>query len=618
MPVLSTVRTSSAYNTRNTPTKKKKNNTATLGLIAASSSKARLAYMTFSLPREVLDQNNVIESAVLVVHNSAAWGGNQTLTVTRILGTWTAGKLTWNNRPDVTQATSLTVSKPKKHHKWEIDVLPQVEAWRSGSETRGLRLATGSTASRAIVNSGDRAPRLVITYHVRPGIPTALSPANNEIVDTGKPILAVTDNDPTHSSITGMQVQMSAGSSWTTPDWDSGTIETNTPQIDLEDYAGAPAIGVDGEMYWRVRLRGTGNVWSSWSAGARYVRRPLPVVTLTGPGYLPNPKTSDPSPPISWTISGETQAAYRVIIRSAEDFPEHLQNEYPEMVWDSGVVASSDTAISPPDDIRLAINHLYEVEVRVWDGHPRTTSGGTASYASDTRTFTYELSAGVPAISNLTAVSLEPRPFIKLMWSHAETPDEYVILRNDIVVGRFAGPDLETDVEGKYEFVDVTAAPGREHTWIVRAVVNGETSGTNPWATGKPSVGGVWLSDPENDVYVVLMEPAVEGVLTDEGATHYPLRGKYGVRITSSLRGYAGAASGELLQTSMTGDLTGTDLYEQFLRVREAYTGRRMILSLNDLSFPVVPFNLTAWTTKAPGEDGDFVYGAKFEFLEVP
>lgn len=614
-------RKTSTWIARAEPKKRKGNNTPSLGL-SNNSEKTRYAYVTFAIPREVLDPRNVLESATLRLRNGQPWPGSHTLTVSRVSTPWAASKLTWNGRPTATGAETLTKSGAGKGSVWDVNVIDLVNQMRSGNLNLGFRIATNKTGNVSILNRGANAPRLMLTYYVRPGVPTTLAPTDQTAVSVAKPKVMVVDAEIRTSGLTGIQVQQSATSNWSNPGWDSGAVSTSLPQLDLAAYSGSLPVAENGEMYWRIRLRGAGNVWSSWSAASRYVRKSLGTVTITYPPE--SAQVTDPSPPVDWELVGGsgTQSAYRVILRVV-----HAASGSVIGLWDSGLQASTDSSVSasPPAYVNLPLTTAgdplskwshYEYEVRVWDSVTRSSTVGGPEYVSAKRSFEYVLGSGVPAVSSLTATPMDPQPFVKLTWTRDEAPDEYVIVRDGESITKISGPDLLV-VDDRYEYIDVTASPRNEHTWTVRSVVNGVTSPGNPLVSARSEGGGIWLSDPENDAWVCLLEPEPEMAHSEEGSTHQVLRASSSVRITTSLRGYSGRVTGELYATELTGDLTGSELYDEFMRIRQEYTGKRMYLSLNDMVIPVIVFDMTAAPTSTVGNDGDYLYTASFSFFEV-
>lgn len=622
MPTITLARSSSAYTTRTEPKKNKGNNPARL-LLSSHATSAKDAYLTFAVPKEVLDPRNSVESAVLRVHwatknyhSTGAAGYYYEMRATRILQGWSAGKLTWNNRPDVGGTTTIvakTSSQVGPNARYDLNAKPFIDAWRGGATNFGIRVRGAQEFWIALANTGAAAPRLIITYHVPPGLPTTVSPANNDVVSVAKPLLTVVGAETSASGLTAVQVQLSRTSNWAAPTWDSGVVASKAAMLDLADFPGAPSVADGEEMYWRIRLRGTGNMWSGWSAGARFRRKAMGTLVITSPGEPPNNTVSDPTPPLAWELTGATQSAYRVILRRLGSTGKSIST-----IWDSGIVASLDNTMSPPDSVTVSRNAggRYEYELRVWDTEPRAVSGGVPAYVSATREFTYAYSGTIAPVSDLTAENLDPKPFVRLRWTRNETPDRYIIDRDGETVAVIDGPNAETDTPEVFEWVDLLASPRTPHEWTVRCVVNGVTSAANPTVWEQNDAGGIWLSDPENDVYIVMLDPTLESAYSEDGETHKPLAGTP-IRVTTDLNGASGRVVGELLKTPLTEDATGTDLFRNFLAVRAAYSGRRMILSMNDLAIPVIAFDMTASHTPAPGKDGDYIYTASFSFFEV-
>ncbi|GAA3509952.1 hypothetical protein GCM10022234_00100 [Aeromicrobium panaciterrae] len=610
MTTLTIPRTSSATNYEGSPTAKY-GSTQTLLYMSNQATKRRFAYVASAMPAILLNPNTEIQSAKLYFRNKDAWAGSNQVTATMLSGAWSAANLSWNVKPATTLLTaSQTKVDAAANTLWELDVLAHLEAMQAGAPNRGWRLSTNSNTIRSIKNTGADAVALVVEYYVPPNKPTALSPADGQVVSLAKPSLKVTDVDPSLTAQVAIQVQMNSTNVWTAPTYDSGELPSTSSTVDLSTVVGSPTLSPGDTRWWRGRVKGTGNIWSPWSDGAEFQYQPLGTLAILVPDAPPNNEVTDPTPPIGWDPSF-VQTAYRMFIVDPDLPPDSW------VLYDTGLIAGAADTDAPDEGVITVVGKTYRTIVRSWDGYNRVSNGGVPEYVEASRDFTFELSAGVDPVTALAAVDLNPYPFVKLTWSRTTEPDMFQIVRDGVQIALVQAVDATIGGDD-YEWVDSTAAPRQEHTWIVRAIVNGETSATNPDVTAEINPRGIWLCDPENDVYVtVITQDAQSMVLSESGETFTVLNAEYSVRTVSSLRGYTGSITGELFATELTGSLTGAQLRDMFLDVRDRYVGRQMTLTLADMALRVVPFNMTVSPTPHPGRDGDYRYVCSFDFIEV-
>jgi hypothetical protein len=350
-------------------------------------------------------------------------------------------------------------------------------------------------------------------------------------------------------------------------------------------------------------------VWSSWSEWADFTYRPLGTLTLLEPQVAPDNVITDPTPPISWDFS-VPQEAYRLIFTDPSLPPGQ------DVVFDSGMVASTSETGTPAGPVATQTGHTYKVTVRAWDVYPRVAVGGVPDYAEASREFTYILTTSVDPVTGFAVDDLSPYPFVRLSWTRAEPPDGFEIVRDGVAVGVFDAVDLLVSGDD-YEFIDLTAAPRREHTWIVRSIVNGNVSATNTAITVEVTPVGIWLSQPDKERYLPFITMAAQAIgLTEDGETFHVLNAHHATRIFGAQRGWSGTIVGEIMATSLSDETTGAELRDLFLLMREDQ-GEAMVLSLLDMSVRILPFNMTVAPTPTLGRNGDYVYATSFEFIEV-
>lgn len=594
------------------PTKKGGANPSTLSYYKTAMPGEILALFSTPFPADVMKSESQIVDATFVVHNFAAVG-DATLSVYRITAPWSAANQTWNTKPsyDTGVVTAVTKASSAAGEAWTFDVTEQVRAMQSAGKNFGLLIAqtAGAAASgRRLVNTGPTLPTLVIEYSTGPVIPSQMSPSEGQVVSAAKPTLRVT-SPQLGEAVHELKVQIDAGQDGVSPDFDSGWVDGSTASIDTSAYVGAPTMTAGVPTSWRVNVRDIDGTESGWSAWQEYTYQPLGTLTISNPPDSPDNVVTDPSPPVTFELTGQTQTAYRV---------RHGRVDAPTTpLWDSGIISSADELVSPSKPVATSTSETYWVSVETWDQHNRVANGAQSEHVTAYKEYTFELSASVAPFDTFSLVDLDPLPYAKLVMSRVAPPDQIQVIRDGESVGVFDAADLYVSGDD-YEFIDFLAAPRREHTWYVRAVVNGETSAANTPLTATLNPSGLWLSEPDKDRYLPFITQQNQAVgLTEDGGTFNPLNAKYGVRITSSLRGWSGSVVGEILATPLTDGATGSELRDMFLAMRDD-VGAPMVLTLLDMNLKVVAFNMTVSPTPTLGSNEDYVYVASLEFIEVP
>lgn len=617
MTTVTLTRTQSAYTQKGSTTKKSGANPSTMPL-SNSASKAVFIYLGFGIPAEALGPSAMIASAKLVMWNSAAWSGTHDLYARRNTSAWSASTITWataaaGNPTTVAAYAVESFTNPPIKSRWEFDVLPFLQLMQAeGGKNFGFQIRTATVSGTfKMLNSGVNTPVLILEYYVAPAKPTSLSPANGQVVSVPQPVLRINAVTTGGTVQNALQVQVDAAHDGVTPDWDSGTVVTTSSQLDLSTIGGAPTLVDDGpQKSWRVRVRGTGDIWGAWSDWADFSYKSLGTLAVIEPPAYPDNVITDPTPPVTWELTGRTQQAYRLMFSDPSRPPGQ------DMVWDSGVVTSTAETATPSQPVATITGHMYRMTIRVWDTEPRVINGGATDFVETTQHFFFILTAEVNPVTNFVVEDLSPLPFVKLSFTRAEPPDGIQIVRDGVAIAVFDAAELHVSGDD-YEWVDLTAAPRREHTWIVRAIVNGETSSVNLPQTLEIEPSGLWLSQPDKDRYMPFITEASQAVgLSEDGGTFQLLNGQFAVRVFGTQRGWSGTIVGEILATQLTGDQSGALLRDLYLQMRQD-RGAPMILTLLDMNIKIVPFNMTIAPTPTLGRNGDYVYAASLEFIEV-
>jgi hypothetical protein len=574
---------------------------------AKDGSNTEQTVINFGLPAIVLDSKTQVQSATLTVTPAATWAGPVILTVSLIAGSWAASTASWATLDFA--AFEQSVQAGDTNHAggvpFSIDVTPLINAIRGGGRFYGFRIASTSQTLNSIRNNA-AIPSLTIDYERAPERPSAASPVDGQVVDDPTPTLRMTQVDPTLTTINAIQVQTSKDAG-ATVDWDSGTVLTTETQLDLGKTAFAPMTAQGEKRWWRGRIRGNGDRWSEYTGWNAFSFETLGQVSIFNPPAPPNAVVHDQRSPLEWNTNGFQQEFFRAILSN---------NATKERLWDSGWIASREKSVYPPAGLITVVGQEYKWELWSTDGLERSIVGNNEAYAGMTRTFRYELANDVEPVYGLTAIDMDPLPFVKLRWSRDSLADQYEIVRDGRARALVDVEELRQP-DGYFEWVDPSASPRRTHTWSVRAVVGRRTSASNPTVSKTIEPAGVWLCDLANGEYVTIITDKQQSMaLTEDGGTFTPLNARYSVRVTTSLHGYSGSVVGEILKTELTGNETGQSMHDRFLRLRER-KATEMSLILADAAYRIVPFNMTIAESPIPGRNGDYVYPCSFDFVQV-
>lgn len=571
-----------------------------------SSGAKKYAYVYFARPFPL--GVNVVSAKLKLYADakSGSWSAvSRTITVSRVTQAWKAGRLTWNNRPSVTTTGQVAVTKTSSitdGQLWEFDVTAMLQLVADGTAWYGFRVEINESVLRRLysANAAVYKPTLELTWSKAPEAPSDLSPSGNRSVVVSKPILRFDFTDEYgNTDMQACQVQINSTDVWTSPSFDSGTVSTSVPQLDLSTTAYA-GLSDGSSTYWRVRVQDGAGLWSGWSTAAQFKRTTRGTLTITNPAASPNDYVTEATPPIIWSLSGRTQKAYQVVIKDVDG----------EWIHTSGKVDGTATSYTLPKGI-IHDDETYTVLVKVWDTIDRQkTPEETEVPTTASRSFTYQRQTSVAAPVGLTATDMTPEPGVQLEWTRSTAPDSWTISRNGKVIDSGVLP-VDTLVSGTtYRYVDRTAHPRKSHTYKVRAKVNGVDSKNNPTASVTIKPVGIWLDDEDRGIRVQLLGNDEGSWTMGETADVYtPVGSTKAVRITQALRGYEGSISGLLTATATK---TLAQVEDDLLKLKER-PGRTYQLVLADLSIPVVIGNVTI----APTPRAEIERLVTFDFWQV-
>ncbi|MFE9497262.1 DNRLRE domain-containing protein [Streptomyces collinus] len=572
------------------------------------SGKVRYAYLSFARP---FPKGVTILSAKLRMTQRFDEVGSTTVTLKKVTQAWTSTKMTWNNKPAVTTTDSkaLTKSTQPKYTVWEFDVTSHMQAVSDGAAWYGWRFETNNStyyrqffSANASVSGRSVKPTLEIVYIEKPSKPTRLSPAGGRVTALSKPILRFDFTDSQGSTtMQAYQVQMNSTDTFTSPSFDTGTVLADVPQLDLNDTAFA-GLADGATIYWRVRVQDDSGLWSSWSDITSFTRRVKPTLTILNP---PANEVDEPTPPIIWSLTGGTQTAWQVIVKDSAG----------NWLHSSGKTTSTDVDYTIPAGVLKWYNLSYGLEVRVWDTYNRESTPGDTSWIAAAKTFTYAYDPTTDPVTSLAATLQFPKPIVKLTWNRSTAPDSFVIRRDSEIIKAVLEP-VDALVSGtSYTFTDYTASPGQTHVYRVDAVVNGKTSSGSPSVSVKPESVGIWLMDPDEDVYVQILD-VDEGSwsMGEEAAVFSPVGGTKSVRVTQALRGFEGSLSGRIME--LPSSLGTVQEQEDDIWKLKSRPGRTYTLALSDISMKVVIGNVVV----APLPTRETIKKVSFDFWaqEVP
>jgi hypothetical protein len=533
-----------------------------------------------------------IVSATLKLYQVGAEAGSHTIKLQRITGgTWNVSNVTWNNQPTSTATgeVSLTQGAAGANTEWAFNVTSHIQLIADGNTAwYGWKIVstTDDYLSFWSTQAATFKPVLEITYSDKPQAPSTLSPSGNRAVSVAKPILRFDFTDEAgNTTLQSVQVQVNATNVWTSPTFDSGTVASSDAQLDLSATAYA-GLSSGSSTWWRVRVQDGAGLWSDWSLGAQFQRQTQGTLALSNPpgtGLI-----SEPTPPITWSLTSRTQKAYQVFITRGTT-----------VVYNTGKITGATTSRTLPDGI-LKDDTSYKAYVRTWDTIDRESTPNDPPYVEASQTFTYNYDVTVNPVTSLAATDLSPVPAVQLTWSRATAPDTFIIRRDGVIVAsNLTSASLSTGGTN-YAYTDRGGDPRRPVQWRVDAVAGGKTSASNPTVTKTLNPLGTWLQDFERGIYVQLLDrTAGDGgswTMGEEAETHTPVGATAGVRITQSLRGFEGSVTGKIV----AGSLGAVAVQEANWYLLKSTPGRVYQLTLSNFTIPVVIGNVVVAPVAVP------------------
>jgi hypothetical protein len=539
-------------------------------------------------------------------------------------------KATWSNQPSVTGAAVTTsLMDLDDGDLAELDVTALVQAIVTGQANYGWRITTSSSAVNTVYgfDSGRESWSLEIEYVDEPTAPAQLAPQG--LMSIAKWQIQIDDQD----DLAQIKVQVSAtadpGSTW-----DSGWVAVTAPVLDLATTS-YPGLADAATTYWRAAVKtvdGSVSDWSEWVEVSRAVKPTLVVDTPSlGTGTSVTVTTSTPDVAAHLVgPAGTASTRWRVRVLSVAA-PGSGFGSVPrpsKVLWDSGTAIQGATlSVQVPrrSDGMLGKAILeedgdYVLEVSVLDRPDRVSSYGDPAWTKTLIPFTVD-SDNSQAVPEALVVS-QPSPGspdVLLHWTRAgSAPDEFVIERDGKILPWTADAAGEAMVDANtWEWIDVTAAPAREHVYRVRAVTGNSQSA---WSVAYPSIDdppfvltttGVWLRSWAGSVK--LGGKGVDQIQhTDKRTTYQLPYNSEDVDIIGAVSGYSGTFSGTVYDEPDQGLFDALEVLEAIRQHPE----RSVQLVWGTQSVPVFLRGLSY----APSPDiqaGTLLHTVGFEFFQT-
>lgn len=578
----------------------------------------RRAFLYFALN---IPRGATVHSARLILTGLRAVSGTQELRVHRAAQKFDPRTVKWGTQPTVTgTAATSTKTSPPALWKWDINVQPQIQAVADGAAWYGFRVVNNAAVSMSFFAAQspytEHRPMLVVEWSDAPQEPDFLSPGGGRAISVEKPIVRTNFVDASgDTSMQAIQVQVNDTEDFTAPpDWDSTAVPVSGPELDLSTALGTlaagttgqplPAVPANAERWWRTRVQDGAGLWSAWSSPTNWVRKLKGTVTLVNP---PGSTISDPSPPIAWTFggNGRTQVSYEVIVRDPAAPAVNL--------WTSGKLTSDDTAHTIPVGTIKVVGKVYRIIVRVWDEQDRENIPLDPPYVQVSTDVTYEQSATVAPLDNLSVASLSPLPGIRFTGSRADgDPDSFALVRDGEVVRTYDPEEVRTS-PGNYAFEDLSATARKDHTWYVACIVNDVQSSGNPSHTGRIHMAGPWLMEPDGTNAIGFLNPERSGERWDGSEVFQPVgEGVAPVMVSQGV----GADSGEF--SGVLADEAGVPAEEMLARFKALRRKQGTRLHLHYINEVLAVFVKDMNYAAIANPDGTVDYLVRFRYWEIP
>lgn len=583
--------------------------------VGTMSGNTRVGYIFFSLPFAVGSKVNVI-SASLSFYSAVLFPGNETITIAPVSQAWSQSRITWDTRPtEYGDIYFTTKNNAPANTQWEIDCTSALQSAANGRKWFGFRIYASGTESKSIFSTQattNLRPMLEITWSTAPEKPTKLIPEEGWF-SVQYPTLQCDFTDTSGDrTMEAIQVQVDAAKDTVSPDWDSGTVLKDEPELVTDPagqgYISMPAwsgVATGTSTWWRVRVRDGAGLWSPWSDWAYLRRHSKGALVIDSPAASPNNKVYEGTPPIDWTFtppSGHTQRAYRVDVG--------IKNQTPS--WSSGKITSSVSMVNVPPKIITDEGLTYYVRVWVWDTVNRENLPNDSAAVVVYREFTFDYDVTVAPATSFVATAVDPWPWVHLTWSRTSQPDLFQIYRDGkLIVSDVADRFNISGQPTNYQFTDKVVAPYVNHTYKVVAVVNSRSSASSPTIAAEPKAITAFLCDEDgtDGVFFWNYEPDLKVASRQEIVEFVGDRPPMIVSQPSG--GMRGSISG--IVSGIRTNMTSRQMLDRF-KTLSKNPGETLRMTLIDQAFKCYIYNAT-WRPIKKNED--IIYHVSFEFIQV-
>jgi hypothetical protein len=274
---------------------------------------------------------------------------------------------TANNRRLMRTAVSLTTLAGTNE---EIQISAAVGG--VGTSNLAIRLPRGAVNERrlriAVANNASGTLSTVYvadTLNVAPDAPT-LNAVSGFDAGTSKAFTWTSSDVNTTDAQTAYQLQIINVSTSATA-FDTGKVTSGTSSFTLP----ASSISNSGSYQWKVRTYDKSDTVGPYSANSAFTTAAGGTVTITTPATDNAAGINTANVPITWSVSGATQAQYRLrVVRTSDGV----------QMSDTGFVVSAATTANA---MGLATGVEYRVEVTIKDGGGVSSNIGTRLVTSN-------------------------------------------------------------------------------------------------------------------------------------------------------------------------------------------------------------------------------------------
>lgn len=642
--------------------------------VAATASNVMYSYIYFPRPFPL---GATVTSAIMHLRQTATLTGTRTVNIRRALQSWKVSRITYSGnpgQPNVNSAIDAAVTKTASvaNTSWDFDLTAVMNLVSAGAGWYGVRIETTDTAQHGFWSSqaSTYKPTFEVTWTDAPEAPSTLSPSGNRAVSVAAPIVRFDFTDHVgNTTLQAVRVQANATDVWTAPTFDTGSVLSSDPQLDL---AGTWPRIVTVTTALTTTITAAAGTFLTSDVGAAISGTGIPAgatiatvaaggasATMSAAGTIAGSTSATITEVFTALTSGGASIYWRVYVQdgagvwsppslaaqfnrvtkgtltitnpaaSPNNFVSEatppiswtftgrtqtahqviLANAAGGWIWHSGKLTSSATTYTLPAKL-IHDGLTYNIIIRIWDTISRENTPGDSVWTEASRTFTYNLSTATAPVTAFTGTDLTPIPGIQLDWTRTTAPDTYTIVRDGKVIAANLIPSDLLVSGTAYRYIDRGSDPKIQHTWTARAVVNGITSASNPTVIKTLSPVGVWLSDPDTGIAVQLVG-SDNGSWTngEEAAIYTPVGGTRVVRVTQALRGFEGNITGTLLSFGTTNVQT---MVSNMYRLKEN-AGRTYWLTFADMCIPVIIGNVTI----APVRGGEVRKAVSFDFWQA-